>query len=117
MTKAALTAAPKFAKRLFSRPQTLSHKAFFGVLYAAAPFLTLYALYLLDRPYELDEAYQMTAEQFVVSYSDVPPATGWRDIASNPEPRLGADDPFMSVWYEYLVPGEVETPTLYFPMP
>lgn len=103
--------------RLFSKPETLWHKVFFCVLYVSAPFLVLYGLYLVDRPYNVDDAYLIKAERFVVAYENTPPKSGWHDVDSSPAPRLTDDDPFMSVWYDFSIPTGVETPTLYLPMP
>lgn len=117
VSSTALTTLKELVVRLFSRPRTFRHKMFFGILYVSAPFLVLYGLYLVDRPYNLDDAYRIEAERFVVSYDDAPPVSGWNHISSSPAPYLADDDPFMSVWYEFGVPTDIETPTLYFPMP
>lgn len=103
--------------QLFARPQSLPHKLFFAALYVASPFLVLYVLYLVDRPYELDDSFRITPSHFVVSFDDAPPQTGWKEFDADSPPKRATGDPFTSVWYQYKTPADIDSPTLYVPFP
>lgn len=90
---------------------------FFAALYIASPFLVLYILYLVDRPYELDEVYRVKPTHYVVSFDDKPPQTGWIEVDDESPPVRAEDDPFTSIWYRYTTPTNVDSPTLYVPFP
>lgn len=88
---------------------------FYGALYLAMPLLVLWLLYLVDRPYELPDAYLVQPTEWARSFSDTPPASGWSAATDRwPEGRQEGE-PFTSVWYRFAVPASLPDPTLYIP--
>ena len=87
--------------------------ALLGALYLLFPTLVLLLLYWLDRPYDVPEEYRVQASDWVRSFSESPPATGWQSFESGaPEGRQDGE-PYTSIWYRYSVPARIPNGVLY----
>ena len=77
----------------------------------------LYVLFLIDRPFVLDESFQVFPLRYVVSFDETPPSQGWVPYDAEARPVRALSDPFTSVWYEFPVSSIQDAASVYVPFP